>query len=638
MPFLALTTKNKNLLDNCVCVWCNSNSRNARKGNVFSLVLYFNEITCNVCDKQCSLVFFFPLDRFLPKVALSLPRHKMRNRAPKTLQQQDTNKNHHHRAPEGSSDDDADDHHKDDGIDQQTSDPLAIPSLRHYPFMPSKLRQLLSDPLLEVSGRIFKDVIIRLPMIDAGEEDILALASHFGQVEYVSNALNGNTRNAAKMARSFGPSKTEGEGEGDSANGVSSSSLQMSATPEEGDKYCHYVRFEDGADAIRCVLQLNGTVIDPALHRRTMDHLLHMVEQQQGAEAENALVHPGGNESDEADLWKDLKDAVHASREARYSLRCADPQASVIVVTCDFFRNAFREGAGLHEARVGLLYPTRPKSSSRSGAITSPNIRTLFMQQWGKLTGTAKIASPNSKTVASPTTAASPSTKSSPASPLKKHQYALYASGIMLEHWYHAAGFAEVQRRHREEEQDGGDDTTQTRHAATTTLPLPTASFEEMMFITNYFTFFFHHDAEHLSPSPAASGAAAGAEKEGLAEFQPIAETQKLFIHPTFWGLAPIAVAHKTLKCVDNDVEGALAWLDTAAGEEELWSGYRRSLATAAGSSSNRRTRGKASKDKEKVAGRLIDQFVDLSAAAKVAAVVLAIFSTMVVTYVVLQR
>lgn len=116
--------------------------------------------------------------------------------------------------------------------------------------LPSRLRQFVSSSTNEITMRIFRDVIVRLPIADVNKEEVLSLVRGYGPVEYMN-----------EMHR-----PTEAE-EGDAVN-----MDQTLAT------YCHAVRFSEGIDALHCFISLNGALIDPAQHKMAYDDFVQLLQ------------------------------------------------------------------------------------------------------------------------------------------------------------------------------------------------------------------------------------------------------------------------------------------------------------------------------------------------------------------------
>lgn len=316
------------------------------------------------------------------------------------------------------------------GVDELPQNSLHMPWLEDFPRMPARLRQLLADPTIDIGSRVCRDVVLRFPVLGVSQSEVMALISHFGPAEYVSHATGSAAQlKQQRMMQSFG--KTGGVG------GVEVDSFVSS--PEAGDPYCHYVRFVDGCDALRCVLQLNGTMIDPQTQKQTMEQIGQMVEQQlqtlRQAQEENAVA----KDSEEDQLWEDLHAAMVKSPQ---SMECADKGAKVIVVTCDFFRAAFLEHTGT--ARLNLVASQHPAATSGLS---------WFAQKVRAAKQKASRGKSRPKT----------------SSPIKCQQYLLFESAVALEKLYH------------------------------TTLAEDAILWSEFIFCLNYFQLLFDHDPSSLS-------------------------------------------------------------------------------------------------------------------------------------------
>lgn len=316
-------------------------------------------------------------------------------------------------------------------------------------FMPSRLRQLLTDPTLEVISRVCRDLVIRFPVADATEDDIMTLVEPFGPAEYVSHGSGASAAEAkrARMARSFGVPNKSGE--------VTMEQAAPEATAEMGDPYCHYVRFVEGQDAIRCFLQLNGTVIDPDQQKRTMEEMGQLVEQHvqahKQAQEENAADPSISHDDPEEQLWADLNEAFKRNAEGRQvGLTCADANASVVMVTCDFFRSAFLDHHGM--SKLHLI----AGGGSAGGTRTSGRLR-WFRERIQQLR-VARQSRQSSKG----------SVKKGGANPVKSQQYELFRGSVSLEKLFHVV-------------------------SSEGSLP-----WEEFMFVLNYFYLLFDHDAGQL--------------------------------------------------------------------------------------------------------------------------------------------
>jgi hypothetical protein len=152
--------------------------------------------------------------------------------------------------------------------------------------MPLRLQMFMQQSGNEVSMRIFRDVVIRFPVVNWSKEEVLALTQPYGECEYIS-----------------GPNENKKNGD----------SIQV-----EKD-FTHVIRFEEGTDAIRCYFALNGARIDPDEHRMMVEGVVDAMR------SSNA-------DGDSADVDIDFP-----------LMQCADPTKQIFI-TMDFFRLAFYIG------------------------------------------------------------------------------------------------------------------------------------------------------------------------------------------------------------------------------------------------------------------------------------------------------
>lgn len=165
---------------------------------------------------------------------------------------------------------------------------------------PVRMRRFLAHNTMDVAMRIYCELVVRLPVVGSRtmRDAVMNLVEPFGSCEYI--AAVGNKAEAASV------------------------SVDVNCA--------HIVRFREGIDAVRCYLELNGSVIDPAKYNATVEQVAMLLSEHNDT----------GEERDE-----DAR-ATHAARLAKElrldSNRRGDPSA-LVFVTCDFFRLAFTEAA-----------------------------------------------------------------------------------------------------------------------------------------------------------------------------------------------------------------------------------------------------------------------------------------------------
>jgi hypothetical protein len=218
---------------------------------------------------------------------------------------------------------------------------------------PAKLAVFIQDPGLAVTGRIFCDVVIRMPIEGCCQDLVLGFAQSFGPVEYIS--CSGPSKQTL-LEKSFATttvhsgSVSDGDAASSDNNPQSGVTVVAASSPRSrnGDPYCHYLRFADARDAIRAVFELNGFVIDPEEEREEQTKAVHAVQQQLSAfrsqVQEMEEKKEGSGEptpaSDEAALWEEL-DAAIRDKDSHCRFVPSDEGARLVVMTCDFFRSSF---------------------------------------------------------------------------------------------------------------------------------------------------------------------------------------------------------------------------------------------------------------------------------------------------------
>lgn len=212
--------------------------------------------------------------------------------------------------------------------------------------MASQLRRMLADPTLHIRTRACRDVIFRIPLTSFDEKEVLRLAQTYGPAEYVNRA----GQKMAMLRRSFE---------------VGAVAVEGSPMPSEEDTtYCHTVRFDEGEDAIRCVLHMNGAVLDHRVLQKEMELLAQLAD-------ENQSQFPEDDDSEEAQLWRNLDDAFKLKRDAASSrMQSLDRDSKNVVITCEFFRAAFNKS--FDEPRQLMLYSApSPAAQSQNRSLLS---------------------------------------------------------------------------------------------------------------------------------------------------------------------------------------------------------------------------------------------------------------------------
>jgi hypothetical protein len=179
--------------------------------------------------------------------------------------------------------------------------------------MPLRMRQFVEHNDNAVALRIYRELVVHLPMRNAGEAEVVGLCEAFGEVEYVSKMT---------VAAAAGG----GGGGGASAVGVDAAL---------GAGFAHLVRFEEGMDAVRCFFGLNGAVIDPLEYNSAIEQMALMLSGN-GAGGEGEGGEEGEVDVERAKQLLRTEDLLIASCDANDGTR-------LIFVGVEFFRMAFTE-------------------------------------------------------------------------------------------------------------------------------------------------------------------------------------------------------------------------------------------------------------------------------------------------------
>jgi len=199
---------------------------------------------------------------------------------------------------------------------------------------PLRMRRWIEHSMHDIGSRIFCEVAVRVPMARVGKDEVLGLVEPYGAVEYV------HSLDRAAAIRAGPAAANANNNAGVRVDSVTAHAVQTGAM-DTG--HTHIVRFQEGLDAVRCFLELNGAVIDPARYNAAVEQVSALV----AGGVDNAA---GDEEEDAAKAAAD-EDAIDRARNEviesmsiANATRGAKPQ-DLIFVTVDFFRSAFAEPA-----------------------------------------------------------------------------------------------------------------------------------------------------------------------------------------------------------------------------------------------------------------------------------------------------
>ena len=221
---------------------------------------------------------------------------------------------------------------------------------------PARLTAFIHDRRLDVSSRIYNEVVVRMPIEGVCEDLVLGFARSFGPVEYLRGTGKSQKE---RMEKSFGAVSPKDDLGAKNVVPIHSDAAENKSS--SGDEYCHYLQFREPRDAIRCVLELNGFTINPEEENDEQTKAVQAVQQQLSTLRSQAQIENEGvtESAEESALWDEL-DAAIKEREARPRFVPADQDAKLIVVTCDFFRCAFLENMG-GVARASMAQGNPPR-------------------------------------------------------------------------------------------------------------------------------------------------------------------------------------------------------------------------------------------------------------------------------------
>jgi hypothetical protein len=131
--------------------------------------------------------------------------------------------------------------------------------LRHWSeAFPLRMRRWIESSQHDIASRIFSELVVRLPMRNAGKEEVLGLVAEYGPAEYI-----GGLDATAKLRLGA-----------DANQQATPQAVGVATGRQEVDiGHSHVVRFRDGLDAVRCFLELNGMCIDPAKYNAAVEEV-----------------------------------------------------------------------------------------------------------------------------------------------------------------------------------------------------------------------------------------------------------------------------------------------------------------------------------------------------------------------------
>jgi hypothetical protein len=194
------------------------------------------------------------------------------------------------------------------------------------------MRRWIEHSMHDVGSRIYGEVTVRVPMARMGAEEVLGLVEPYGAVEYVQ-CLD----RVAKVR-----AKKDGATNNNKAAALDPVTAHVVDAGGIDTGHTHVVRFKEGLDAVRCFLELNGAVIDPARYNAAVEQVSSLVGGDDNAD---------GADDDDAAAAAAREEATDSARNALIDSMCitnategGNPQ-DLIFVTVEFFRTAFAEPA-----------------------------------------------------------------------------------------------------------------------------------------------------------------------------------------------------------------------------------------------------------------------------------------------------
>lgn len=202
--------------------------------------------------------------------------------------------------------------------------------------LPRRLRTFLHPTSSPRNLDIFRDVVVRLPIVGAGRDEVLPFCRQFGECEYC------------------GPCARSNNGE----------------TKHQHREFCHIVSFARGADAIKCFVELNGFFIDPNACQATLESIVAAAVKRTGNEKSEEAKRAAASVVEKipkalVDLHVKSGECFSAEKEEDKDLLCCW-SSRLIFVTCDFFRAAFYKKKALCNDNITATFIPRAEMLTRS--------------------------------------------------------------------------------------------------------------------------------------------------------------------------------------------------------------------------------------------------------------------------------